>query len=277
MKKYLPHANLLTLGAGVLGMLLMLLLRAGGTDEKGLYPTAHPAWVLLWILTPVVLVLIWLLTRTAGSSRSYRGNFPASIPAAAGCLIAAAGLLICGIQTLDGGKPIHILCGTLGILSAIALLGAAWCRFRGRKCPLMPHALPCFFFAAQLFVLGQLLGAEPEACRYLFRFLAALAMLPACYWLWGFDVSMGNRQKCLFWCLAAGYLNLVAAGGAEQWLLHICMAVWLLSAVPALRYLPKKPRPAPVDTPPVQAVEPADPQEVDARLDQLLSELESDL
>lgn len=280
MKKYLPYAHLLTLGAGALGMLLLFIMRAGGTDEKGLYPAAHPAWILLCILTPIVLLGLLLLTYDAGSSRSYRGNFPPSIFAAAGYLVAAAGLLITGIGTLSGGKPIHMLSGVLGILSGVLLLWAAWCRFRGSKCALLPHMLPCFFFALQLFVLGQTLGAEPELCRYLFRFLAILAMIPACYWLWSFDVNMGHRGKCLFWCLSAAYCNLVAVAGGEQWLLHLCMVAWLLTALPRLQYLPKRQRPVAVEPPaepaaPTETTEPTSPKEVDALLDQLLSDLES--
>lgn len=268
MKKYVPYANLLTLGAGVLGMLLQFLLLAGGTDEKGLYPAAHPAWVLLCILTPIVLSGLWLLVCSAGNGRTYRGNFPPSLPAAAGYLVGGIGLLVAGIGGLSGEKTIHIVSGVVGILSSILLFWAAWCRFQGRKCALPPHVLPCVFFALQLFILGQDLGSEPELCRYLFHFLAMLSMLPACYWLWSFDVGMGHRPKCLFWCLAAAYLNLVAIAGNPQWLLHLCMAAWLLNALPRLQYLPKRQRPVP-------APQPAAPKEVDAMLDQILSELDS--
>lgn len=291
MKKYVPYANLMTLGTGALGMLLQFLLRAGGTDEKGLYPAAHPAWVLLCILTPIVLVGLWLLVCGAGNSRNYRSNFPASIPAAAGYLAAGIGLLVAGIGALSGernihtvsgvlgilggGKTIYTVSGVLGILGGVLLFWAAWCRFQGKKCVLLPHILPCVFFALQLFILGQTLGAEPELCRYLFRFLAMLSMIPACYWLWSFDVGMGHRPKCLFWCLAAAYLNLVAVAASEQWLLHLCMAAWLLTALPRLRYLPKRQRPVPAAQPAEPPVEPAAPQEVDAMLDQLLSDLDA--
>ena len=244
MKKYLPFANLFALGTGALGMLLMLILRLGGTDEKGLFPASHPAWVLLCILTPIVLACLWVLTRFVGTNRSYRSNFPKSIPATLGCVLAAIGLLSGGIDTLAGKSALHIITGVLGIAGAPAMLWAAWCRYCGRKNPFPSHVLPCFYFALQLFLMGQTLGAEPEVCRYLFRFLAVLSMLPACYWMWGFDVNMGNRPSCLFWCLAAGYCNLVAAANAGQWLLHAGMALWALTALPTLRYLPKKTRPA---------------------------------
>ena len=270
MKKYLPYARLVTLGAGALGMLLLFLMRLGGTDEKGLYPAAHPAWVMLCILSVAVMVALLLFARAAGNGRSFRGNFPPSILAAAGYLAACAGLLITGMDYMHNDKTIYLVCSSLGIAGGVVLFWAAWCRFRGKKCILLPHAFACFFFAMQLFALGQALGAEPELCRYLFHFLAVLSMLPACYWLWSFDVGMGERGKCLFFCLAAAYYNLVAVAFSDTWLLHLCMAAWLLTAMPQLRYQPPQPRPVadpPADLP--------NPQQVDAMLDQILSDLDS--
>ena len=65
MKKFLRYSHLLTLLCGILGMLLMVWLRAGGPDEKGLYPARHPAWTLLGILTAVIgsPFFIFLITR----------------------------------------------------------------------------------------------------------------------------------------------------------------------------------------------------------------------
>ena len=133
--------------------------------------------------------------------------------------------------------------------------------------------------------MGQYLGSEPEMSRYLFSFLAVLSVLPACYWLWSFDVDMGNRTKCLFWCLAAGYCNLVATIGSESWLLHLGVALWMLTALPRLQVprrmrqaeeaQPEEPLPVPMPVENVVA-EVADhtPQmaDVDAILDQIMKE-----
>lgn len=245
MRKYLRFARLFVLGAGAVGMLLMLWLFSAGTDVRGLYPAKHPGWVLLWILTGLVAVTLWLLSRQAGLNRNYRQNFPASFPAALGCLAGAVGLLTGGIQAF--GKPdlLHILTGLCGIGGCLSLLLAGFCRFRGEKSVLPVHILPCFFFAFELFVLGQQYGDEPEMCRYLYRFFASAALVPACYWLWGFEVNLTRRPACLFWCLLAAYCSLIAVAGGEQWMLYGGTSLWMLTAVPKLRYLPKPPRPRP--------------------------------
>ncbi len=257
MKKYLRYAHLITLAAGIVGMLLVFWLYAGGTNERGLYPTNHTGWILAGILTTAFVVFAWFLTNRAGNNRSYRQNFPASIPATLGSLAAAAGLLMGGYEALCMQNQLGLLSGILGILGAIAMVWAAADRFRGLRHKLPVHMLPCLYFALHLFTLGQQYGSEPEMCRYLYRFWATISMVPACYWLWSFDVSMGKRTNCLFWCLVAGYCNLVAAAGSSQRLLHFCMAAWMLTALPRLRYLPKLPR-AVADAAPVAQEPPAE-------------------
>lgn len=285
MKKLLRYANLMSLLWGGLGVLLMLWLRSKGPDQRGLYPGQHPAWIILLLLTLAMPAIFWLLSRDAGSNKNFDYNFPASPLAAIGYALAGGSMLVAGIATLDGTEPLDVLAGISGILGGILLLGGIYTRLLGRRLPISIHALPCIFFTLELFRMGQTLGAEPEMCRYLFPFLAILSALPACYWLWGFDVDMGNRVKCLFWCLAAGYCNLVATIGSENWLLHLGVAMWLLSALPHLQshqqtsqpeqIPPEEPLPVPMAVENVVA-EVADhtPQvaDVDAILEQILKD-----
>lgn len=243
MKKFLRYANLIALLAGGLGMLLMVWLRSGGPDERGLYPARHPAWTIVLLLTLAMPVLFWLLSRTAGNSNTYKVNFPTSWLASIGYALAGSSMLVTSLSFLGNGQPLDTLTGFAGILGGILLLGGIYTRFTGRTLPISLHGVACVFFALELFRMGQTLGAEPEMCRYLFSFLAILSALPACYWLWSFDVDMGNRIKCLFWCLAAGYSNLVAIIGNEHWLLNLGIALWMLTALPRLQ-LPRRSRPA---------------------------------
>ncbi len=242
MRKYLRYANFIALCAGTVGMALSAWLFAVGTDEKGLYPANHPAWILLGILTAAVVILFWLLSRQAGINRNYRQNFPPSILAACGLAAGAIGLLLGGFSSFGTGKGLGMITGALGVLGSLPLFWAAVCRFQGQRCNLPVHIVPCFFFALQLFVLGQKYGSEPEMCRYLYRFWAYASMVPACYWLWSFDVKLGKRPDCIFWCLVAGYCNLVAAVSGGHTLLHLGAAIWMLTALPKLDYLPRPPK-----------------------------------
>lgn len=285
MKKLLRYANLLALGCGGLGMLLMLWVRANGPDGRGLYPARHPAWTLLLLLTLALPVVFWLISRSAGTNNTYRFNFPVSLLAAAGYALAGVCLAVTGFASLDSGETLGILAGFAGILGGILLLTGTYTRCIGRGVAISPHGVACVFFTLELFYMGQTLGAEPEMVRYLFPFLAMLSAIPATYWLWSFDVEMGNRCKCLFWCLAAGYCNLVAAIGSENRLLHLGIALWTLTALPRLQ-LPRRPQAAgpqkdddPLPTPPavenvVAEVESHKPPlaDVDAIMEQILND-----
>jgi len=246
MKKYLRYADVFVLFAGALGLLLRLIMRLGGTDHRGLYPANHPAWIILCLFSIAVVVLLWLLTRQVGADHRYHKNFPASTPGAIGTALAAVGIVITAINVFNG-EILPSIVGILGLLSAAALLPAAWLRHLGKKPPFLCHALPAFFFALRIFLLGKDLGDEPEFSRFLFEVLASLAIVPACYQLWGFDVDLGKRDKSLFWSLTATYLCIVAIVGMENWLLYLTCGAWLLTNTCSLQYLPKKMRPAQQD------------------------------
>lgn len=243
MKKFLRYSHLLTLLCGILGMLLMVWLRAGGPDEKGLYPARHPAWTLLGILTTVILVCLWLLSSKAGNHRGHRTNFPPSPMAAIGYVLAGSSMICASLSLLENAQMLEMLTAILGLLSCCALFYGGFCRFNGTRSPISLHALPCLFFTLQLFCLGKSLGAETQISVYLYPFLSTLTSIPACYWLWSFEVDQGNRSQCLFWCMAAAYCNLVACIGSEQWMVYVSVALWLLSALPRLKYVPKRLRP----------------------------------
>lgn len=241
MKKYLRYADVLVLFAGAIGLLLQLILLLGGTDDKNLYPSSHPAWILLCIFSVGVMIFLWLLTRQVGVDNDYSKNFPASAISAVSTGLAAIGVAVTAIN-LFSSKPLNILCGITGLISAAGLLLAALCRFRGQRPHFLCHAAPAVFFALRIFLLGQELGAEPEVVRYLFQMFASMALVLACYQLWGFDVNMGHREKCLFWTMLSAYLCIVAVAAKDNWLLYLTCAPWMLTGSCSLKYLPKRMR-----------------------------------
>ena len=265
MKKYLRYADVLVLFTGALGLFLRLIITLGGTDAKGLYPKNHPAWIILCILSAAVVAALWLLTRQVGADQRYKKNFPASRSGAVCAGLAAIGIAATALD-LFATDLLSIVCFLTGIASMASLLFAAYCRFLGKKPHYICHAAPAVFFALRLFLLGQSMGSETESSRYLFEMLASVAMIPACYQLWGFDVGMGKRENSLFWSLTAAYLCVVAIVGVENWLLYVTCTAWLLTNTCSLQYLPKKMRPVPVqseqDIPETDSMETAAPAEV---------------
>ena len=230
MKKLFRFADFIVLICGMIGMLLQLWLFQSGPDEKGLYPAAHMGWILSLILSAAVVIFVFLLTRQADEGRSYRENFPPSLLGAITGAAAGVLLTITGIRLLQSSAMLlDTLTGAIGAVAGIGLLFAAVCRFLGNQPPFVCFLLPSAFFALHLFCIGQEVGGEPEAVRYLFRFFANLSLIPACYQLWGFSVEEGNRRTSLFWSLVAGYLCLLAAPGRANGLLYLALGLWLLT------------------------------------------------
>jgi hypothetical protein len=244
MKKLLHNADLFVLAGGSVAMLLQLWIRWGGTDDRNLYPAAHPGWILSWILTVVMAAAIFLMVRHAGDQRSYRSNFSASLPAAIGCVIAAVALLLTGIRLVRSSVMLlDTLSGLAGALGGIALMAAAVYRYRGKRPHSFCYMLPCVFWGLYVFYIGRELGGEPEPVRYLFHFLATLSLIPAIYQLWGFSVASGDRKKCLFWCLLSAYLCILSAPVSENGVMYMSMGLFLLTNLCALKLPIRRIRP----------------------------------
>jgi hypothetical protein len=189
----------------------------------------------------MVLAFVWLVTRQPGNNQSYKANFQASLPGALGCLAAAIVTAYIGWQQFSEGTLwLDTLCGILGLLSTAGLLLAGYCRLTGKKPYFVCYMLPCVFFALYVFFLGREMGGEPEIVRYLFRYLAVLSLVPACYQLWGFCVSSGERKHCLFWCLLAGYLCIVSAPSGANAPLYLLLGAWMLTNPCSIKYLPRR-------------------------------------
>ncbi len=280
MKKLLPGVKFYTLVFGAIAMILRLLVLVAGTDDKGLYPAHHPAWIALCILSAAVLLFFRLLSRTVDAKRSYRENFPPKRLGAYSYLALAAGF---GIVAIVGWKAeLGALQGILGLASCVLLALGGWIRLQNKRPAFYVHMLPCLFLAVRMFVLGRALGAEPELQRSLFPFLATAACLIAGYQLWGFDVGLGDRRSSCFWSLSAAFLCMAAVPGSETGWLYLLLAVWLLGNLCDLgpKKARRKLRPAAVAAPatvhaPIVPRASQDPEEMD--LDQLLAWAKEDL
>ncbi len=231
MKKLLPYAPIFALLLGAVSMSLRFWMLSGGTDDQGLYPAGHPAWILVCLLCVCSVCLFFIMSHRTERRRTYRDNFPASVPAAAGNLAAALGIAVSSIGRWESSA----LIGIFGLLCSGLLVYSGLLRLQGRKRPFLIPAALCLFLALQVFSMGRLLGAEPQLSRFLFPFLAVGALLPACYHQWGFDVNSGDRCKSLFWQLTGGYLCLAAVPGSNAWPLYLGAGLWLLTDVCSLQ------------------------------------------
>ncbi len=224
MKKYLPFANYLAAGAGIVASLLYKWALSVGPDSKGLYPAAHPGWIGYLLIIVAVTAAIFCLTRSCGAHPGWAGNFAGGPLPILGHAAAACGILIYSLPLLQNDR-IGLFCGVLGLCSAGALGAMAIALLRKKNPPTLLFLLPCLFFALLLVLFGKQYGSETQLVRYLPQFLAFSASSLACYELAGFGAEAGNRKKSLFWSLTATALCFAAA--SSQWF-FAALGLWHL-------------------------------------------------
>jgi hypothetical protein len=225
MKKYLPYANYLAAGAGVLAALLRQWTLVAGTDAKGLYPAAHPGQIGYLVVMTLAIAAFFLLTRHCKDGSDWKRDFPTGPLPILGQLAAACGIAIYSLPLLQSHR-IGMICGILGFCATGALLVLSWQRFQ-QKPPFAPaYLIPCLFFALQLFLLGKTHGNETQLLRILPQVLAFALSALASYELTGFGLGIGNRSRSLLWSLCAASLCFAAVPGGN--LFFLGLGLWHL-------------------------------------------------
>lgn len=251
MKKYLhpKFLPLLVSAAGLIGILLRWWTIGTGPDRDSLYAPQPIAWALLWIVTIPTLGAVMLIGKRLKNPGRYSDNFPASPVGAAGCALAALGILVSG-QAPAAGDFLSTIAYFLRLLSFATLALIALNRYQGKQPFFLLHTIPCLYFALRIFLLCRIWSNETQIGVFLFPFLASICVMLASYQLACFDVNLGKRKTCLFWSLSAVYFSMLALPGSDEPLFYIGMAAWLLTNLCSLRPLKaRKPQPAPEPAP----------------------------
>ena len=156
MKKHLNPAYLplVSLGAGLLTMILRFILLAVGEDDKGLLVTGSFPDVFSWLLSIAAMVVLLLGTWNLREANKFSFNFPASSIGAAGILAAALGILITALSKLFfGGDALDIVNSLLGLLAVAALVFVALARYQGQRPSVLFHSVVCIYLLLHFFIV----------------------------------------------------------------------------------------------------------------------------
>ena len=237
--RYLPAFVLI---AGVVGFLLRFWLLTVAVDEKGLFLAWHPAELLLWAVTAVVVaVLVWQIRRLNGGNR-YRFNYPPSLAGALSAwLLAAAIAADSGARLLANGETISRLCGFLGLFAAASLVFTGFCRKKGQPMSVIFHGWVCIYSLVYLICMYRQWCADPQILSYCFRMLTVVCFVLSMYYRTAFDVKMVRRRGVAMSHLAGVFFALCALPGGGNWYHYLAMGLWMYFDVCNLRLLrPKK-------------------------------------
>jgi hypothetical protein len=241
MHKYLKstHLPLISLGAGLLTMILRFILLAAGEDDKGLLTTGSFADVFSWLLSVAAMVIILIGTWNLREASKFSFNFPPSIPGAAGALAAALGILFTSISELFvGGDALGIVGAALGLLAVPALVFVALCRYQGRRPSVLLHGVVCVYLMLHLVSHYRLWSSCPQIQSYGFELLSIVCLMLACYHRATFDAGEGNRRAYAFCALAAVFFSVATLPGCDSPLFFLGCALWMLTNLCNLKALP---------------------------------------
>lgn len=229
---------LLVTGAGVLGLLLRLWLLSTA-DDRGLIASGHIAEMLLWSLTVLLLAVLLLGTWNLVEASKYRFNFPASLPAGIGILLAAMGIAITAVIELKNAvDSMETFTGWMGLTAALALVIAASCRWKGYHHSSLSHIAICLYLMLRLIFLYRHWSADPQLQDYCFQILAAVCLMLSAYFRAAFDANAGKRRPYAFFSLAAVYFCCLSLTAWEHIPLYLGAGAWMLSDLCSLIPMP---------------------------------------
>ena len=233
---YLP---LISLGAGLLTMLLRFILLATGEDDKGLLVTGSFADIFSWLLAVATMVVILIGTWNLREASKFSFNFPASISGAVGILAAALGILITSVsELLAGSDALGIVGSVLGMLAVPALVLSAFSRYQGQRPSVLLHGVVCVYLMIHLVSHYRLWSSYPQIQSYGFELLSIVCLMLACYHRATFDVGEGNRRAYAFCALAAVFFSVATLPGCDSPIFFIGCAVWMITNLCNLKSFP---------------------------------------
>lgn len=216
----------ITLAAGAVGILLRLWLLSTGIDHKGLLDTAHPANALCFVLTGIFLALLFACVYRI-PNKPYRGLFPASVPSAVGCWIAALGIGITILTEPVSAKDLLAVSSTVsGILSVFALVILGLRRLQGIRPTPVYHALLTLYLMLQLVCRYRLWSSETQFQVLFFRLLACVFLMLSTYYLATLDAGTINLKRYLFTRNSALFFCIIAAREQSP-VFFVSMVLWL--------------------------------------------------
>ena len=226
--------KLIILCAGGIGLTLRAILYATAVDEKGLLLTGHWAEICVWILTAAAALGLLLLLRKRNGPEQYGSAFPASPLRAAGCILAACGIVLSGApEAVEEKLALAEL--VLRFASAAALIAVGYCRLTGRKPIFLLHGTVCLYLALRMVCRYRLWCSDPQLQDYCFSLGAYVALMLTAYQFAAFDADVVSHRQLWRCGLSAVYLCMLALVGSEPFLM-LCCGIWVFTNLSCLSY-----------------------------------------
>lgn len=233
MNKYMKPSYMpaLTLLGGGLGLVLRAWLALAGTDEKGLLVTTHPAHILVFVLTALVLAAIFLCVRPLGALNRYPDLFPNGVLSGTGCIVAALGILWVSLREHSlRSDTVTTVCLFLGVLAAVCLIFVAIHRFRQRRPAFWFHVVITLFLMIHLISQYRLWSSEPQLQVYFFPLLSSVFLMLTAYYSTVLDAKKTSRRWFVF-CNQCALFFCCVSVWSDSWPFYLTMGFWMFTGL----------------------------------------------
>jgi len=212
-----------TMGAGGLGFALRIWLFSA-IDEKGLLPARHFADTALYILTALVLGILFLATRKL-EPRQFNKRFR-RLSAAAAYLLGAVGLIVHALVSLSSSNArLATLAVIASAIGAITMVYMAVLKYTRKRLPYWLGAILTIVLMLNTVAQCQIWGAEPQLQVYGFPLLASVFLILTAYQKTALIANRGNTKLLAFFSQGALFLCCLSLT-ASQWPLYFGMLFW---------------------------------------------------
>lgn len=223
--------------SGIIGFLLRIWLFSSA-DAKGLLPSNHFANASLYVLSAIVLLVLFLSTRKLTPRRISKHSIRVSstysyMLGGLGLALNAAYLLAHSTAKLTGLAVAASLVGTL-IMVYMAFLCFAYKR--------IPYV---FFVSVSIIIILQIIaqcqtwGAEPQLQKYFFPMMASIFLLLSAYYRTLLAARRPVAQRLAFFSQAAVYFCILSLN-TPQWMFYCGMLFWAASQIYPCTYYKRK-------------------------------------
>lgn len=225
MKQLLRSHSLpvLPAAAGVLGLLLRIWLFSA-IDEKGLLPAKHFADTAVFLLTAIVLGLLFLITRKP-MTRPVRKGVPA-LAGIAGCAMGGIGFLCTGLGNLSAHTARFSGIATLaGIVGGLALLAMAVLKYFRKRAGYGFPAIVTVCLMLDTVAQCQVWGAASQLQEYFFPLMASVFLILTAYHATFLAAGQGKPQQLAFFSQGALFFCCTCLN-TIHWMLYLGMLFW---------------------------------------------------
>lgn len=211
------------IGAGLLGLALRIWLFSE-KEESGLLPAKHFADYALFILTALVLLILFLSSRKLTPRQTDRTIL--RYMNVGSCILGGLGLILSATFHLAGSTArLARLATALSLAGGLVMLVMAFQYLRRRR---IHYGMPAFVTVVLMLdtvTQCQVWGSIPQLQLYFFPLLASVFLILTAYYKTTFTARRPKLRQLAFCSQCALYFCFLSLN-SSQWLLYLGMLFW---------------------------------------------------